>query len=57
MKMLADPALDKCKPWVFVDVDVVERINFGSGNNVRLLNVSVPEEKNSGYVRSEVSVC
>ena len=52
MKMMADPALDKCKPWVFVDVDVVERINFGSGNNVRLLNVSVPEEKNSGYVRS-----
>jgi len=37
------------KPWVFVDADVMERINFGTGSSVRMLHVSVPEEKNSGY--------
>lgn len=50
-KMLQDPAFTNMKPWVYLDADVVERINFGSGNNVRLLSVSVPD-KNSGYVRS-----
>ena len=54
-KMLADPAFANIRPWVHVDANVVERINFGSGNNVRFLSVSVPDEKNSGYVRSEVT--
>ena len=50
-KMLQDEAFTNMKPWVFVDVDVIERINFGRGTNVRFLNASVPDEKNSGYVR------
>lgn len=41
--------LGSLKPWVFVDAEVVERVNFGSGDHVRLLYVSVPERKNSGY--------
>ena len=41
--------LGTLKPWVFVDAEVVERVNFGSGDSVRLLYVSVPERKNSGY--------
>ena len=41
--------LGTLKPWVFIDADVVERVNFGSGDSVRLLYVSVPERKNSGY--------
>mmetsp|Transcript_6104 Transcript_6104/g.9501 ORF Transcript_6104/g.9501 Transcript_6104/m.9501 type:complete len:337 (-) Transcript_6104:93-1103(-) len=50
-KLLHDAAFTNMKPWVFLDVDVIERINFGSGNNVRFLSVRVPDEKNSGYVR------
>ena len=38
----------KVKPWVFVDAEVVEMINFGSGKSVRTLHLSVPEAKNSG---------
>lgn len=49
-KLLHDGAFTNMKPWVFLDVDVIERINFGSGNNVRFLSVKVPDEKNSGYV-------
>lgn len=49
-KFLRDPAFTNIKPWVFLDADVIERINFGSGSNVRLLRVSVPDKKNSGYV-------
>jgi hypothetical protein len=41
--------LGTLKPWIFVDAEVVERVNFGSGDNVRILYVSVPEKKNSGY--------
>jgi hypothetical protein len=41
--------LGTLKPWIFIDADVVERVNFGSGDNVRILYVSVPERKNSGY--------
>jgi hypothetical protein len=37
------------KPWIFVDAKVVERVNFGSWDHVRLLYVSVVERKNSGY--------
>jgi len=50
-KLLHDAAFTNMRPWVFLDVDVIERINFGSGNNVRFLSVTVPDEKNSGYVR------
>lgn len=50
-KLLHDAAFTNMKPWVYLDVDVIERINFGSGNNVRFLSVRVPDEKNSGYVR------
>jgi len=50
-KLLHDPAFTNMKPWIFLDVDVIERINFGRGTNVRFLNASVPNEKNSGYVR------
>ena len=39
------------KPWIFVDADVVERINFGTGSSVRTLHVNLPEDKNSGYVK------
>ena len=39
------------KPWIYVDADVVERINFGTGSSVRMLHVNVPEDKNSGYVK------
>lgn len=39
------------RPWVYINADVVERINFGTGSSVRILNVSVPEDKNSGYVK------
>jgi hypothetical protein len=39
------------RPWVYIDADVVERINFGTGSNVRILHVAVPEDKNSGYVK------
>eukprot|EP01082_Thalassiosira_pseudonana_P008792 g7809.t1 g7809 contig26:330034-331516(-) len=46
---LASGIVDTLKPWVFVDADVVERINFGSGSSVRLLYVGAPERKNSGY--------
>lgn len=46
-KLSADKQL---KPWVFVDADVVERINFGSGSSVRMLHLSLPEDKNGGYV-------
>jgi len=50
-KLLHDAAFTNMRPWIFLDVDVIERINFGSGNNVRFLSVTVPDEKNSGYVR------
>jgi len=40
------------RPWIFIDADVVERINFGTGSSVRILHVSVPEDKNSGYVKA-----
>jgi len=50
-KILHDPAFTNIKPWVYLDAAVIERINFGSGSNVRFLSVSVPDEKNSGYVR------
>ena len=39
------------KPWVFIDCDVMERINFGTGSSVRMLHLSVPDDKNSGYVK------
>jgi hypothetical protein len=39
------------RPWIFVDGDVVERINFGTGSSVRMLHVSLPKDKNSGYVK------
>ena len=35
------------KPWIFVDADVVERVNFGSGASVRVLYISISEKKNS----------
>ena len=38
----------KIKPWVFVDAEVVEMINFGSGKSVRTLHLSVPNAKNTG---------
>lgn len=41
--------LGTLKPWIFVDAEVVERVNFGSGDSVRLLYVNIPERKNSGY--------
>ena len=41
--------LGTLKPWIYVDAEVVERVNFGNGDSVRLLYVSVPERKNSGY--------
>ena len=50
-KLLHDPAYTNMKPWIFLDIDVVERVNFGKGENVRFLSLNVPEEKNSGYVR------
>ncbi len=42
---------NKLRPWAYMDAEVVERINFGSGCSVRMLHVSVPEDKNSGYVK------
>ena len=39
------------RPWVYIDADVVERINFGNGNSCRFLRSWVPEDKNSGYVK------
>jgi len=39
------------KPWVFMDADVVERINFGTGSSVRILHVRLPEDRNSGYTK------
>ena len=39
------------KPWIYINATVVERINFGIGSSVRVLNVCVPEDKNSGYVK------
>jgi hypothetical protein len=39
------------KPWVYINANVVERINFGTGSSVRVLHVAVPEDKNSGYVK------
>mmetsp|Transcript_7848 Transcript_7848/g.13662 ORF Transcript_7848/g.13662 Transcript_7848/m.13662 type:complete len:347 (+) Transcript_7848:271-1311(+) len=48
---LASPKFLNIKPWIFIDADVVERINFGTGSSVRMLHVSVPEDKNSGYVK------
>jgi hypothetical protein len=39
------------KPWVYINATVVERINFGTGSSVRVLHVTVPEDKNSGYVK------
>ncbi|EJK49384.1 hypothetical protein THAOC_31746 [Thalassiosira oceanica] len=38
----------KVKPWVFVDAEVVEMINFGSGKSVRTLHLSIPDTKNTG---------
>ncbi|KAL3815961.1 hypothetical protein ACHAXA_003582 [Cyclostephanos tholiformis] len=38
------------RPWVYINVDVVERINFGTGSSVRILHVGIPEDKNRGYV-------
>ena len=40
------------KPWIFIDADVVERINFGTGSSVRMLHLSIPDDKNSGYVKN-----
>lgn len=49
---LASPKYNSgLKPWVFVDADVVERINFGTGSSVRMLHIGVPEDKNSGYIK------
>jgi len=39
------------RPWIFINGDVVERINFGTGSSVRMLHLSLPEDKNSGYVK------
>jgi len=50
-EMLASNKFTHPKPWIFMDVDVVERINFGTGSSVRMLHLSVPEDKNSGYVK------
>ena len=44
-------ASSNLKPWIFIDADVVERINFGTGSSVRMLHLSIPEDKNSGYVK------
>jgi hypothetical protein len=38
------------KPWVYFNVDVVERINFGTGSSVRVIHVGIPDDKNRGYV-------
>mmetsp|Transcript_534 Transcript_534/g.1095 ORF Transcript_534/g.1095 Transcript_534/m.1095 type:complete len:436 (-) Transcript_534:159-1466(-) len=43
-------ALRTMKPWVFLDAEVVERINFGTGASVRSLYVKIPDWKNGGYV-------
>ena len=48
---LGSPNFTNMKPWIFLDADVVERINFGTGSSVRVLHVNVPEDKNSGYVK------
>jgi len=48
---LASPKFPNIRPWIFIDADVVERINFGTGSSVRILHVIVPEDKNSGYVK------
>lgn len=48
---VTSPKFTNMKPWIFIDADVVERINFGTGSSVRMLHVSVPEDKNSGYVK------
>ncbi|KAL7546527.1 hypothetical protein ACHAWF_009860 [Thalassiosira exigua] len=48
---VAHPRCAGQKPWVYVDADIVERINFGTGSSARMLHVSVPEDKNSGYVK------
>ncbi|KAL7535235.1 hypothetical protein ACHAXR_006361 [Thalassiosira sp. AJA248-18] len=50
-KSITSPNFSNPKPWIFIDADVVERINFGTGSSVRMLHVSVPEDKNSGYVK------
>ena len=39
------------RPWMFMNADVVEHVNFGSGSSVRVLHLSLPEDKNSGYVK------
>ena len=39
------------RPWVYIDADVVERINFGNGSSCRFLRPYIPEDKNSGYVK------
>ena len=50
-EILESPSFANLKPWVYVDGDVVERINFGTGSSVRMLHLSLPEDKNSGYVK------
>ena len=49
--IVSSSKFNKLRPWAYIDADVVERINFGSGCNVRMLHVCVPEDKNSGYVK------
>ena len=49
--IVSSSKFNKLRPWAYIDSDVVERINFGSGCNVRMLHVCVPEDKNSGYVK------
>ena len=48
---LMSPKFSNLRPWIFIDADVVERINFGTGSSVRMLHVRLPEDKNSGYVK------
>jgi len=50
-EILESPSFANLKPWVYVDGDVVERINFGTGSSVRMLHLSLPEDKNSGYIK------
>ncbi len=49
--IVSSAKFNKLRPWAYMDADVVERINFGSGCSVRMLHVIVPEDKNSGYVK------
>jgi hypothetical protein len=49
--IVSSSKFNKIRPWAYIDADVVERINFGTGCSVRMLHVCVPEDKNSGYVK------